>query len=754
MLHLIVMLAGTAADLPVVVVDRDDVVITESCRVVIPEGMVIHDANWDGVIHIRADGVRVEFAEGSVLVGRDRIDRWLSDGTGEGEGWDTLTGTAIVVDGKKDVEIVGARVRGYRVGLMAVGADGLVVRDAEFTDMWRQRLTSTATREGSGDWLWPPRNDGNEWLTNYAAAVWVEDTEKPRLERVRVRRGQNGIVLDASNNGEVEWNDCSFLSGWGLAMWRASGHDIWRNRFDFCVRGHVEGVYNRGQDSAGILMFEACRENVILCNSATHGGDGVFGFGGNDAIELVQDGPWGNAGNQFIANDLSFAPAHGLEMTFSEGNVVRGNLFEGNAICGIWGGYSRDMMIAGNRFEANGGRAYGSERGGINIEHGAGNIISNNDFVNNKVGVRLWWDHDVALLAKPGLRAGYRGVTENAVVGNRFVMTPGHPFGELRPPGLIGIEVQDLGDAPGYDGPRVGANAAGEAGNSWDIRGRAGVAVGSNAGDVVEAVSVHVPDGAREVMLPERLSPSGREWIVVDTWGPWEFQTPLVREHSRVGGRDLYEVYVPVGSNVMPKVEVDGAVVEVAHPDGAEGWRPWLVSVKPRKGAVVSSYTGRIRVGEGGNGWSRPIEGRFVDAAWTVRAWAWKTDPLVDAEAWRAEARGVEAVPLNQLDLAFGNGSPASVDTRLAVSGRDRFGLVGQTEIALPPGRWRVRTLSDDGVRVFVDGAMVIERWDIHGPTEDVAEFEVTGRGPTRIGVEYFENSGFATLRVGLERVE
>jgi hypothetical protein len=155
-----------------------------------------------------------------------------------------------------------------------------------------------------------------------------------------------------------------------------------------------------------------------------------------------------------------------------------------------------------------------------------------------------------------------------------------------------------------------------------------------------------------------------------------------------------------------------------------------------------------------GEGWSRPIEGRFVDAAWTVRAWAWKADPLVDVDAWRAEARGVEAVRLNQLDLAFGNGSPASVDARLAVTARDRFGLVAQTEIALPPGRWRVRTLSDDGVRVFVNGAMVIERWDIHGPTEDVAEFEVTGRGPTRIGVEYFENSGFATLRVGVERVE
>jgi hypothetical protein len=751
MLHLVVMLAGTA-DVPVVVVDRDDVVVTASCRVVIPAGMVIHDANGDGVIHIRADGVRVEFAEGSVLAGREGIDRWLSDGAGEGEGWDTLTGTAIVVDGKKDVEIVGARVRGYRVGLMAVGADGLVVRDAEFTDMWRQRLTSTATREGSGDWLWPHRNDGNEWLTNYAAAVWVENTEKPTLEGVRVRRGQNGIVLDASNNGVLERNDCSFLSGWGLAMWRASGHLIRGNRFDFCVRGHVEGVYNRGQDSAGILMFEACFGNSVVGNSVTHGGDGVFGFGGNDAIETVQDGPWGNFSNQFISNDLSFAPAHGLEMTFSENVRIAFNLFEGNAICGIWGGYSRGMLIESNRFIENGGMAYGAERGGINIEHGSSNIVWNNRFVNNRCGVRLWWDDDRALLAKPGVRAGYRGVTQNSVERNEFAMDASHPFPIVDGrPAMVGIEIVDIGEAAGYEGARVGENAALESENSWRIDPVHGQAMRMGEGIRLVASSGNRVDGPPMAEPPARRSPSGRAWIVVDAWGPWDFQTPVVREHSRVGGRDLYEVYVPVGSDVMPRVEVDGAVVEVVHPEGGEGWRAWRVSVKPRKGAVVSSYTGRIRVGDG---WSRPIAGRFVDAAWTVRAWDWTNDPLADAGAWRDEARGVEAVTLNQLDLAFGNGSPASVEARLGVTGRDRFGLVAQTEIALPPGRWRVRTLSDDGVRVFVDGVMVIERWDIHGPTGDVAEFEVTGRGPTRIGVEYFENSGFATLRVGVERAE
>ncbi|MCC5823988.1 MAG: right-handed parallel beta-helix repeat-containing protein [Planctomycetes bacterium] len=650
--------------------------------------------------------------------------------------------------GHTGVEIVGARVRGYRVGLHAEDAGGLVVERASFRDLWRQRLGSTATREDPGDWLWPHRNDNDEWLERYAAAVWIKNSDGVRVTGTEVRRGQNGIVLSGSDDGVVRGNDCSFLSGWGLAMWRASGHEITENRFDFCVRGHVEGVYNRGQDSAGILMFEACRDNRVVSNSATHSGDGVFGFGGNDAIETVQEGPWGNANNRFIANDLSFAPAHGLEMTFSEGNLIDFNLFEGNAICGIWAGYSQDTRILDNLFIANGGMAYGRERGGINIEHGAGNTISRNRFINNKVGVRLWWDHDVGLLAKPGVVARYRGVRDNEVWWNHFVMQAGHPFAHG---GMAGVEIEDIGDAPGYDGPRVGSNLFERSQNFWEIEEGAGIDVAAASGELR-------PKELPEVMFgrgftparPERIHPSGREWIVVDAWGPWDFQTPLLREHARSGGADRFEVYVPVGSDVVPEVEIEGAAVVVEAPSGDEGWRPWVVTVTPEPGSVVSAYQGVVRVGD----WSRRIDGRLVDASWSVRAWAWETDPLADVDAWRAEAAGVEAVELGHLDLPFGHGGPAGVEPLLGVRARDRFGLLAEAQIALPAGRWRVRTLSDDGVRVFVDGVMVIERWDIHGPTEDAAEFEVTGDGPTRIGVEYFENAGYAVLRVGIEAAE
>lgn len=743
--------AANPVPLPVITVDRDDIVITESCRVFIPPGTVITDDENDGVIQIAADGVRLVFEPGSVLIGRKGLDRWVREGPADGEGWDTLTGTGIAVDGHAGVGIVNASVRGFRVGVLARDADGLRIENATLTDLWRQRLTSTATREGAGDWLWPHKNDDNEWLTNYGAAVWVEDSENVSLRGVTVRRGQNGIVLDATNGSKVAECDASFLSGWGLAMWRASDNEIKDNRFDFCVRGHVEGVYNRGQDSAGILMFEACRNNRIISNSATHSGDGIFGFGGNDAIELVQDEPWGNAGNRFISNDLSFAPAHGLEMTFSEGFVVWDNLLEGNAICGIWGGYSRNMDINGNTFIANGGMAYGRERGAINIEHGSDNTIGSNAFVNNKVGVRLWWDYDKGLLDKPGIRARYRGVTGNRIGANRFVLNEKQPFGPDVT--LVGVEIQDIGDAPDYTGPRVGRTEFAEGMNTWEIQDEIGVAIGDQAGEYVDShPGPFIREGWR-FPTPHRIHPPGRQWIIVDRWGPWDFETPLIREYSRTASVDVFEIYPPLIGSAPPEVDVSGADFELLPPQSSEDWRPWVLRIKALEGEAVSTYSGIVRVGD----WSRRVAGRFIQASWLVRAFTWDEKsagpeyPLLGYGLWREQADAVEPVSLTSLDLPFGYAGPSSVQPALKIDARDRFGLIAEGSIDLPPGRWRVRTRSDDGIRVAINDELLIERWDIHGPTEDAAEFEVAEAGPSRIGLEYFENAGYATLSVWFE---
>ena len=75
-----------AADPPVLEVTADDTVVTESCRISIPEGLVIRDANGDGVIHVGADSVTLDFnsSPGALRARRParRSIAWTVSGSG------------------------------------------------------------------------------------------------------------------------------------------------------------------------------------------------------------------------------------------------------------------------------------------------------------------------------------------------------------------------------------------------------------------------------------------------------------------------------------------------------------------------------------------------------------------------------------------------------------------------------------------------------------------------------------------------
>ena len=242
---------------PVITLSKDDTVITQSCVVEIAS--VVEDANQNGVLHIKADNITVRFKNGSALRGAKA-----------GTPWNELRGIGIRIDGQRNVTLKGLLVHGFKNGIVATKADGLIVDGGDYSDNYRQQLKSTPAAEDGADWLFPHNNDETKWREQYGGAVCVESSAKVTIRNLHVRRGQNGIVLDRVNDSAIYDNDCSFLSGWGLALWRSSRNRITRNAFDFCVRGHVEGVYNRGQDSAGILAFEQCNDNLIADEPADH----------------------------------------------------------------------------------------------------------------------------------------------------------------------------------------------------------------------------------------------------------------------------------------------------------------------------------------------------------------------------------------------------------------------------------------------------------------------------------------------------
>ena len=753
------------SDLPTITLTRDDTAITESCLIRIPPGTIIQDANNNGVIHIETDDLTVAFAQVD-----DPTTQLTLAGSDINNNWNTFTGIGVRVRNASNVTLRNLRIRGYKVAVLATNTPGLTVEHADLSDNYRQRLRSTPLREDASDWLYPHDNDDRQWVTNHGAALCVERSENVTINNITVRRGQNGIILDRVNHSRVFDNDCSFLSGWGLAAWRSSDNIISRNAFDFCVRGHSEGVYNRGQDSAGILFFEQCNRNTVAHNSATHSGDGFFGFAGKEALGQTPkpaDADWSYArvgcnDNVFVGNDFSDSPAHGWEMTFSEGNVLHNNRLSGNAICGVWAGYSSDTRITSNTFSLNGAMPYGQEGGAINIEHGSGNLIADNMFLHNTTAVRLWWDNDTGLLDLPGVNAAYRGIAGNTITDNlirvhtRFMPMFTGPRHEARV--FKGIWFQD------ESGTRFGSNTVTD--NRFNPIGRLKFAETDYEEGTEPDDRVRAPKPADPVLpdLPGDSEPvgarpegRGRKNIVMDEWGPWDHQRPMLRLRERAASKAVYDLFgMPPESIDIEEFQTTGITGKLSRErDNAGPHHLRLTIQSDRPG--VQTYDTTLTAED----FSHRLTGTLINTTWHVQLWSYEHDPLTDYPAWRKEADTPEAnvlrLSLPALDFHFQSRSPADLgmitNEQAANAGitNDRFAILATTTIPLTAGRWRIRTISDDGIRVHANGTTIIERWTIHGPTPDEAIVTLEKDRELTLEVVHFERDGWAALSVTIE---
>ena len=61
-------------------------------------------------------------------------------------------------------------------------------------------------------------------------------------------------------------------------------------------------------------------------------------------------------------------------------------------------------------------------------------------------------------------------------------------------------------------------------------------------------------------------------------------------------------------------------------------------------------------------------------------------------------------------------------------------------------GSWKFTTVSDDGVRLWVDNALLIDRWTNHPPTTDTGTQTLTA-GEHEVKVEYYERDGGAVIQ-------
>lgn len=740
---------------------RSGLVITESSRIKGGKYLIPNtsDDPWIAAITVRGDNMTVDFKGAEI------------SGSTENAMPDQRKGTALRIEGA-NVTIKNAKIRGYRIAIIAEGAPGLKLIDCDLSYNWKQRLKSDIEREHLDDWMSYHQNDKDEWL-RYGAAIYLNDCDGFEVKGCRATGGQCGLMVTSSDKGLAWNNEFTFLSGIGVGLYRSSDNRVMHNKIDFCVRGYSHNIYNRGQDSAGILVYEQSNRNVFAYNSATHGGDGFFLWAGQTTMD---NGQGGCNDNLVYGNDFSHSPANGIEATFSR-NTFANNLMR-ECWHGVWGGYSYSSVFLYNSFADN--------EAGISIEHGQDNAIRNNFFQRDKKAIEIWqnatqdpnWgypknrdtksrDYTISgnFIGRAATGIDLRDTIGVRVVGNRFQLCDL----AMKPQGNTKWLVFESNAIHGIPKDKIGMSATPtntssdtiELGMSPDW---SPLALKELPADVKKlrpeplknAIDSFLQDGAIR----------GRHNIIVDEWGPYDFRSPrlwpepplkqTVEQAGRVptearGASRRFRVLGPPGKwRLVTSAGADSVKPESGDVPGE------LVATYGSEGTVDVAlnldYEGEATVDTLGNWTAAGKAVRFgysmfhAPIEWSVKFFAWDkaTDPRTKPDAF---AKLIAGKPLHKTqtdELDYQTTRPFVRDLTPPLP-TDNFATVAEGTTELPEGNYRLEVTSDDGCRVWIDGKKVLDEWRYQGPTTFTVPLS---GGKHRIRVEHFEIDGWAALRV------
>lgn len=678
------------------------------------------------VILIEGDNIIVDFNH-SVLQGSNQRQQP-----------DEFFGVALLIRNSRNITIKNLVARGYKVALLARNVENLVLENCDFSYNYRQHLNSTQEKEDVSDWMSYHHNEKDEWL-RYGAAMYLRNCNKAEIRQCRVTGGQNGLMLTACDSVKVVNNDFSFNSGIGIGMYRSSYCMLYYNRLIFNVRGYSHGVYNRGQDSAGILVFEQCGHNIFYKNNVTHGGDGFFLWAGQFTMDT---GDGGCNDNILYGNDFSYAPTNGIEVTFSRNQIISNILRECDH--GIWGGYSYKTTIRNNRIEEN--------RIGVAIEHGQENMIMMNSFMKNKEGIRLWarksQPADWVYAQKRDTRSHKAEITNNFFVQNGKALN-------LRNTDQITLAENFM------DTEEMSALLRDSTLSHWGPAYRND----TSARPFVEETAFNWPT---EFIREKPLFPvtedryAGRKNIMITEWGPYDFRSPLIwnTNPADTSGRLEFAIIGPAGKW---KVRNFYGVEDLS---ASSGTVPATITARKEKGErtdirIELEYTGQSvtdpfgKLISAGHPYRFQFNKFFQPVEWNVKWYGFDslTNPVRNPAMLEKMAgrEPVKAEKVNKLDYAWWGG------IRAGEQQYPQFITVADGQVFVPEGNYELSVTWDDAVRLYLDGKKVLDEWEPSKYSFDESpnrKIKVYLYGNHSFRVEHVELNGFATLAVKLRKMD
>ena len=658
------------------------------------------------VITIKGDNITVDFNDAFL---QGNIESQLPN---------EFYGLAVLIKGN-NITIKNANIRGYKVAIMADGCKNLKIENSDFSYNYRQQLQSTWLHEDVSDWMSYHHNEHDEWL-RYGAGIYLKDCDNAAITNNTITGGQCALMMVRCNDGTVTDNDFSFNSGIGIGMYRSSRNSIIHNKLDFNVRGHSFGFYNRGQDSAGILVFEQCDDNIFAYNSVTHSGDGFFLWAGQTTMD---SGEGGCNNNYIYKNNFSFAPTNGIEVTFSKNNIIFNIIKECDN--GIWGGYSWKTNIYNNIFYKN--------KTAIAIEHGQDNTISGNNFeANTEDGIKLW--------ARKSQPSDW-GYANKRITGSMGYLIRNNIFQDEKT--AINAVLTDtlVIDKNEFSNCRK------------DIKTDSTVSNLSRNGEGLLDPVIPIPgiilDKWNLTQIPVGNFPKGRDQMKITEWGPYDFRYPVLFL-KKIDSNHVYyfDVLGPKGSWKIKNFK------DVKNIDRMDGIFPSQITAQ-QDGAdfqLELEYTGEAFSDQFGNkhaadkGYSFSFRDFQPDINWDVKWYSWDKnhDPNKNYDLFKTvyNNKPVKTEQAKQLDYTWwgtiGKNLPA-----------DSFAVVATGNIDVPEGSYTLSVTADDLVKVFVDGKPVIDFWDVskYKNDEDAHHQAIVKlNGKHKVRIEMVENSGYATL--------
>ena len=646
---------------------------------------------------------------------------------------DEFFGVAIIIRNSSNVTIKNLKAKGYKIALIAKKTEKLELDNCDLSYNYRQHLNSTQEKEDISDWMSYHHNEKDEWM-RYGAAIYMRDCNNFIIKNCKVTGGQNALMMTNCNNGMIYNNDFSFNSGIGIGMYRCSNNNVMYNRVIFNVRGYSHGVYNRGQDSAGILVYEQSNNNLFYKNNVTHGGDGFFLWAGQTTMDT---GKGGCNDNILLGNDFSYAPTNGVEVTFSRNKIIDNRMYECDH--GIWGGYSYESEISNNKFRNN--------RIAIAIEHGQENKISYNLFYKDKEAIRLW-----ARAEQPSDwgYAKHRDTKSRdyVIISNSFNSLPlvfnfsrtdhlfvfNNLFSDCDKKNKIDSTVTKLDTTIYHE-------------------------------EYIIETSIKIPTIAKpNDPFKGSAALAGRKNILITEWGPHDFRSPIIwnTNPTDTGNTMQFDILGPKGKwkiksfrGVKNISAMSGEFPTSITAEKVIAERTDIQIVLEYRGESITTAFGEMI--SAGKPHVFSYKKFFQPIDWEVNWFSMDTsfhNPITTDQLFapNVRMRPVKTEKTNKLNYAWWGGIKDDEGEQY-----QQFMTIAEGQGEIPKGEYELGVTWDDAVRVYVDGKMIIDEWNPSKYTFDESphkKVKVILGGIHHFRVEHLELGGFATLSLKLNPVK